>query len=723
MNPNITKIIEQYIEGALNEKDTIAFEQRMNTNKKLRDEVELQRSIHEGAKRASQRADVKKTGKRYHLSKGLKWLGLSIVGVVIIVSSALHFSGNSDTKSETKKENIENIKVSATKETSDINCETAKEGIENVEPKEKLNNLPVQYFTIPSNGDVVLSKDGVLISVPKNAFLLNGKPYTGKTIVQYQEAIDGGAIVKAGLSTMSGDKLLETQGMFAVEGFTEDGEPLAFNPQVGVYLQVPVDDQTKDMKLFDGIKLADGTIDWQNPEELEKIPIPVDMSELDFYPMGYEAHLDNQKWKTNKKSRDSLYLSFEDFSGNYPQSIVSSPVIEKIKPIKKNKNVVNKKRPQKNTKSDAVTMDTTALEVIKKISPSKVLAFWKKKFNNTNLATREFERRMQAIHKTCNDAVLKKYTTGLKKSISTIDKEIVSMGYNEFNAFAMEKVGAVNPNNPHLAGLQSFYEKGIRELRKKNKRTQEKEKKRREKWDDEMAKERSKEQKRKISREAQALSEEFKFNLDNVYKQLGRTKGFTLKYGGGSIKNIDAYVKEATVARKTTEITDPFTGKKAKITYNKFSVEVPDANKYIKLYTYLFPHQINSYQRIDATNGKFDYPLNDDIIYDIGIIGITDKGYEYFQKQTFNGGELGTISMESLTEKDLETRIQQLNKKRIKKPMHIGDELNWLFKERKNYIEQKQRQRMYQFREDVACVIFPCYNGRPNKTVEQENVF
>ena len=51
------------------------------------------------------------------------------------------------------------------------------------------------------------------------------------------------------------------------------------------------------MQLFDGIKLANGIIDWQNPVPLKKIPVPVDMSKLNFDPSGYEAFLDSKKWK------------------------------------------------------------------------------------------------------------------------------------------------------------------------------------------------------------------------------------------------------------------------------------------------------------------------------------------------------------------------------------------------------------------------------------------
>jgi hypothetical protein len=140
-------------------------------------------------------------------------------------------------------------------------------------------------------------------------------------------------------------------------------------------------------------------------------------------------------------------------------------------------------------------------------------------------------------------------------------------------------------------------------------------------------------------------------------------------------------------------------------------LEVENADKYIKLYTYLFPNKIKSYERIDGKGGKFSYPLNDDIIYDIAVVGITEKGYEYFQKTSIKGGELGTVKLEGLTESDLEASIKQLNGKRISKPMNINDELEWLVKERIDYKEQKMRKNMAAFRESAKCVIFKgCYS-------------
>jgi hypothetical protein len=773
MTPNITKIIDQYLSGELNAEDKAVFEERLASNKELQEEVRLQESINEGAKRASQRAQVRKAGKKYHYQKLLKWSGMSALALALATAATLYLinpvTSNTDSKTDTP-EISEQLK-------------------EALFEYAQIDNLPIEYFPIAQDGGVVLSNKGVMLSVPKEAFLLNGKPYNGPVVIQYQEAISGSDIVKSGLSTMAGDRMLETQGMFGVGGFTPDGQQLEFNPKVGVYIQTPVDEYKEKMQLFDGIKLANGTIDWQNPVPLEKIPVPIDMSELNFYPAGYEAFLDSKKWKQNKWSRDSLYLSLENFdyesslepdfgiNPSTPEIIVTPHVritvaerdylygdnrpidaqmtaeeairlskwvegprydeyFKKMNPnadpekvsvnLKSNPNSRSQTRVTYVKEPESITSDSlgyaacavsVAVPSRNYLAPSKVLAFWKKEFNNTNLATREFEKRVQVIHQKCYQAntIIEKYTSQLQKPMWQIDKEVAAMGYPEFEEFATENVGVMDANNPHIKGLKAFYENGIDKLKKQNKTYQDLEKKRQGDWDKDMSKERSNEQARKTKRTAESLDQEYKFNMNNVKKHLGgKSRGFTIKHGKGPVmKNIDAYVREATIARQTTTVIDPTTGNKTKIKYNSFNFEVPNADKYLKLYTYVFPNKIKAFQRITGTNGKFDYNLNDGMIYDIAVVGITKDGYEYFQKMSIKKGSLGMVDMKRVSEAKLDASVKQLNSKRTTRPMKIDSEMDWLVKEQKDYKEQKMRTDIFDFRSQLRSVVFPCFGRMP----------
>lgn len=768
MDTTRTRIIELYLNGELSEADKIAFEERLKTDSALAAEVKQHQHIHEAAVRASQHAHIKKLGKQYHFAKLMKWgiIGLSAVAIAVLTTVMIASYG---TNTETP---------------------IADSIIEQLDKQKQLDRLPTEYFSIDAKGEVELTKNGVLLSVPENAFLLNGKPYNGESIIQYQEAQKGGDIVKAGLSTMSGNNLLETQGMFAITGYTPDGELLEINPEVGVYIQVPVDAYVDGMQMYTGEKDANGNVDWIDPVPLEKIPVPIPMSELDFYPEKYEPYLDELKWKQGKEQRDSLYLSFEDYCGSemlsYSQNDnlsgkvlfdqkcatchllykdATGPALVGVRnswitdgksdllydfvnnwelAYQKDPNYIREKIIYSVTSMNAFPdiskeqiatifnyidqetldnpiIDTTHFPVSEYavageamqsfIPPSKVLAFWDNKFNNTNLATHEFEVRMQAIHNTCDNSVLDLYVNNLDKKMVELDQKAVAMGYSDFERFTAENIGKVEANNPHLKGLKDFYKNAVTQLKDQSKFLQKQEAKRQKDWDNNVEQEREDEVTRTATRESEALVQEYNYNLDNINKQLGNTIGMTVRHGGGTLINVDKQVWDATVARETTTITDPFSGKTAVLTYNTFTAEVEKPEQYIKLYAYLFPHEINAYQRIDHSNGKFDYNLNNDILYDLAIVGVKEDGYDYFQKQSFRKGELGTVKMESISEVKLDASIEQLNRKRNANPMSITSELNWIKTERADYKEQKQRQEMLLFRQNVASKISRCLSA------------
>ncbi|MFK7785820.1 MAG: c-type cytochrome [Crocinitomicaceae bacterium] len=797
MNPEITKIIDQYLAGELSEKDQAAFEERLKSNPKLQEEVALQQDVVEGIKRSAQRMKIKQTRRNYFRSKFFKWGTISLAS--IIAASVLTYLIVSFFSSQ-----IDPL---------------PQELLEELDSEAQFEGIHAQYFQIPEEGGIVMTADGVLLSIPANAFLKDGKPYSGESVVQFQEAMNADDIVTGGLSTMSGDRLLETQGMFSLQSYTKEGDRLEVNPKVGVYVQAPVDGYKTDMQLFSGAKDANGNVDWQNPKPLYKLPVPVDMADLDFYPVEYEPYLNKNKWDQSKDARDSLYLSFEEyFQGETAENNIQAQkdylngyALFKNNcaschsiyqdgtgpPLSNTRNLWNKnagpdqlyrwvrnasqtaessewalqrsqlkatvqpKMDLSNNDIDLIfdyidnsfTEDQAYLDYLDEelqmidnigketeysdltdsiivstaengfdtayeseaatdndyILPSKVLGFWNKKFNNTNLATRAFEKRMRAIHPTCNGVVLDKYVSQLNKPLSEIDKQVAAMGYPEFEQFAAENIGKIDVSNPHLENLQQFYSSAVDQFKKKAKKNRNKEKKRRKKWDQNTQKSREKENKRRVYRETQALQEEYQFNLKNVKRQINASVGFTIKHSPvGTVYNIDKYVWDATVNRESMDMKDPVTGKRVKITYNDFSFNVPNHEDYVKLYAYVFPHELNSYQRIEGKNGQFSYPLNDDILYDIGVVGITENGYEYYQKQTFKKGELGDITMKKTSEEQLKLSIKQLNKKRRGKTMPIGDEIQWLIRERKDYKEQKLRKEMEKFRQELSGRIYPC---------------
>lgn len=897
MHLETTKIIDRYLAGELSAPERTAFEEQLKASESLRNEVDLQYNIQEAAIRASFRADVHHAARRYKLNRIIKW-GTAGLGVVaVIVSTTLWIS--SSTKKHDDKDIAPTIALSM---------------MEQLSPNADFEPLPIQYFSVPKAGDVFLSDQSVMLSIPEKAFLLNNKVYTGEAIVQFQEAIKANEIVKAGLNTMSGDGLLETQGMFSIHAYTPDGTKLEINPKVGVYVQIPVEEHKSGMKVYDYVQLKDGTSDWQNPRGLSKIPVPIDMKDLNFYPEGYEAELDQLKWKRQKSKRDSLYLSFEDYCEeveiksiaqaptahtaaqnktadesrkplitktmvvpfpaidasypgggaamkkfinknlNYPVSAIKKgvngrvfvdfevdeygfisnekvvrslegsldaealriiramprwlpaetngqnvrtrvriPIDFALTDVKEKESVRESNgngfelmlRPtDKKEIAEEITVEETLpleMEIIPQdyasgqpladssevedtpcnfphVSPSKVLAFWKPEFNNTNLSTREFERRMKAIHATCDDAVLKQYTTQLSKPISEIDRGVVNMGYSDFGLFAKEQVGAVNPNNPHLENIKAFYEKGVNSLQQQAEKDKNWEQQLRNKWDQHLTDLRSahsistKKQAEKSTKDEVAYNQKRtvqKLGLNNqrrmnpvaAYPQFGKTIGFTARRSGGyncdravsrvttyqaairAVKspealenckieriNVDVDVANGTETRETFSVTT--NGKTRTIAYNSLSFGVSNPEKYDRIIAYAFPHQLESYQLLKGENGNFITSLNDDMIYDICIVGISDEGYSYFQKQSLKGGSLGLIDLEKITESKLDASILQMNSKRTTQPASMDLDLTWIKAEKKNFKEINRRKDMKEFRQKIVEVIYPCYDAK-----------
>ncbi len=752
MKAENTKRIDRYLRGEMDEKDQLDFEQELLTNKTLQQEFELQKDIEETIKRNHLRTVVKQIAKRYHFNRKLYY-----TGIILVVSALLTLAGLFTWKMLNR--------------TTPLNESELISLYNELEKTPLIEHLEGEFFIWENTDTLVLSKSGVLLSMPKSSFLLNGEAYSGRAVIQWQEALDGPTMVKNGLSTVADTNLLETQGMFSFRAYSTEGELLDINPATGVYVQVPVEEHKVGMQLYDGVKNEEGIINWVNPEPLMKIPVPVNMDQLDFYPEGYEDTLNNMKLRKDRTYRDSLYLAME--SGYTSNVDLGKDLFESkcqsCHRIGENSTgpdlrfVRNKWMRAGETKEMlyqfvrdwSKTIDQSAyartkiywsptamtkfpeltnceiesvleyvddrgnVDVAKEkkncghfdfIFPSKVLSFWNTKFNTTLLATREFERRMQSIHETCDNRVLDVYVKNLHLPLTELDKRAKEMGYPEFAQFEAEYVGAVNPNNPHLQGLRKFYEQNTNKLRKHAQSLKRKELERRDKWDQEMAEARITEKDRTNAREAQAFSEEYDLNYKHVVKQLGGgTVGFVI-YGNSPVKNIDRQVYEATLARKTTTIVDPITGKTAQITYNSFTFEVEDHRSYDRLYAYLFPSKINSYQRITATNGKFDYALNDYMLYDVAVIGINKKGYFYYQKTKLNNGHLGTVLLDKVSEEKLDASIRQLNKMRMKTPMPIKDELKWLFKEQANYIEQEKRLQQTLFERKIKEILFPCFS-------------
>lgn len=844
METNWNQLIERYLNNELSAEGKAAFETELQQNTELQKEFELHKLTQELIQRNSLRTLVKQSGKWFHLKKILVNSGIALV-IAGALATAIYVAATWSESTNLEKEEV--------LEQSTLDKLNKYLAFENIDP---------EYFKFTGESDVFLSESGVLMSITDQSFLLDGKPYKGEAIVQWQEAQKGSDIVKAGLSTTSGDKLLETQGMFSLKAFTPNGKPLDLS-DVGVYVQVPVDEVKEGMKLFQGVKGKNGQIDWQNPKELERLPQVKDMSKMDLFPPKYEPQLNELKWFTEKAKRDSLYLSFEEgnesddkqivnggpsnsqerpnekktatkiinpvlnaegkyeidnpqytfvdhpsatrsamgtvglsrgdvydfrlvwsmldddhvrllvygkinsnrqllahtsgdllgLEGDYPklkfvelksEQVLMNGYIElaavydielKEKGELSQDGVLYLKMSNNNVLSQKFDIEFVKREPSKRpvkdsivdknhIPPSKVLAIWNKKFNNTNLATQDFEDRMKAIHETCNEKVFDAYAKNLNEPLWKLDQRVVAMGYPEFQQFADQKVGAVQINNVHQKNLDAFYEKAIETIRETGRKNFEAALNKEHQWDDELQDERKGEVLRKGLRESTNLNEEAEFNLRNIGFQLGKKVGFSLNkntfpvtgsrseksnmISGPMVVNIDRLTRSLLSSRQNIVVKDSKTNKQTKVEYSAIKITVAEAQNFDHLFCYLFPNKLNSYQRLDFQQGSINYTLNNDLTYKAILFAQNEDGFYWYEFEKLNPGEYPDKNLKRVSETEFENRMNELDSQRSPKNISLNQELNWLFKEQSNYKVIKQRQKNEAFRNQVRPTIYSC---------------
>jgi len=122
------------------------------------------------------------------------------------------------------------------------------------------DKLESQLYEIDLQRDtVLLTKGGARINIAKGAIVAGNR-----TTVQLEvkEAYTMEDMVRGGLLTQSGDRILSSGGMIYLN--VADGEVKA---PLGV--SMPSGNLEKDMQLFKGETQKDGTIDWQDPQPMQ----------------------------------------------------------------------------------------------------------------------------------------------------------------------------------------------------------------------------------------------------------------------------------------------------------------------------------------------------------------------------------------------------------------------------------------------------------------------
>jgi len=127
---------------------------------------------------------------------------------------------------------------------------------------DRLSETKDQEYKFPADENIKLTAlNGTTIWIPANAFVNEkGETVTGEVTFKIEEAYSNLDIISNGLSTLSGEKLLETGGMVYMEA-KADGQKLQLKEDVNLLVEMPTEKTKEEMQLFTGNPTEDG-VDW-----------------------------------------------------------------------------------------------------------------------------------------------------------------------------------------------------------------------------------------------------------------------------------------------------------------------------------------------------------------------------------------------------------------------------------------------------------------------------
>lgn len=752
--------IEKYLRNELSADEKKVFETELKTNTQLQQQVNQQKQVLDGLQTLAIKTQAKNAYSKFKWGKNLKkWGGIG--GTAIVISAATFFAWDYITTD--KNGNANTYELPQFNENGDTLWADADK------------YLPYQKFTINTSADTVIeTEDGIVMAIPAGAFLdENGNQVKGNIELEVKEAIHPNDILKSGLSTKSGNNLLETGGMFYINARSE-GKSLKIDPAKGIYTEVPTNEIKPGMQLFEGKRLANGQIDWVNPKPLEKFLVPVDIHSLNFYPPNYEDSLAGMsKDAKNKIYKDSLYYSFASLFGadvlkmdstiSYADSVKRpGPIVYKpddyyikTKPFGidfkiENGQLTGKIEVKTKEQGDKIwefcnenglassciatykendsqvrypmycgvyrTTLGVELDALIGINPSKIKAFWDSKFNNTLLATREFEERLKYIHQTCNSNVLDIYVNNLDKKLCTLDSMAANAAgahYDKFMEFAARGDGRIKSGQIHLEKLRRYYENKTKAYTQAVEKTEKEFWKKNEELREKFQQKSSRFSKKDLERVQANFAKELDINLTEAYRQIGKPRiqqavyGFNVQSTGW--KNLDKYVIESTLTRTTLDYTDPETGKKAVIKYEEFSATVKDRNKFDAVFVYVIPDQLDSYMRLDEENNIFSEKLNELFKHELVCVAYKGKKTFYAYLQKVSPGKV-ELTLAETNSGELDKKLKVI--KQYKHQKNLLEEVSYRWTEQTENIRKKKVDDLIQFRERIQQVIFPCYRPK-----------
>lgn len=453
--------------------------------------------------------------------------------------------------------------------------------------------VPSQIFDIDSKQDnVIEGNKGTVVVCPKGCFKNAKNEIVEDNVkVELSEALSLEDMLLSNLTTTSDGKQLETDGMIYFNA-TANGEQLTINKDNPIHIEIPTTEKKAGMMAYKGIRDEKGNMNWIEPKELDNYLVTVDINSLDFLPQGFQTEVDKgmpyKKYKTATQGlTDSLYyiLSVTDGS-SLSQGFIPTHYNEPY--YNKGKQVVNGKYTSNSylvNSKDTVRseVDSSSSKLNCGIDPAIIKVIKSEKYQNTFIATREFETRLKMIFKTCKNAVLETYVNNLDKNLYEVDSmAAIAVGeseyYKDFVNFSKQRLTKVKQADKYADLLKDYYKKQLAKVKLELEKGQEKlMKKLNEK-----------------NEEAQKGADEYKKILWKREKYRMETYGFNWTETGWV--NIDNGTLPKSWGTKATE-----------------GIFVDNGKEFDRVYSYFVFTSIKSLYRLNTTDNVEFYAGNDQV--------------------------------------------------------------------------------------------------------------
>jgi parvulin-like peptidyl-prolyl isomerase len=376
------------------------------------------------------------------------------------------------------------------------------------------------------------------------------------------------------------------------------------------------------------------------------------------------------------------------------------------------------------------------------INPARISAIWNDKFQNTIIATKEFEERLQVIFQIycteLREPILNLYLQNLNKPMYQIDsmadlylhfaqcRENSSAGWHESNTefydFYLRHDGGISVTDSHMKELQNYFNLKRKAVQQASEKTFADRMKKEQAEDKNYSATKAQQSADDEKRDADNFNKELDINLTEACRQLGipPMKNMSSPNYSGPIPNdyygvtvtnpgwcnIDRCVEMSTQNRTTIDYTDSQTGKKALIKYEPVTITITDSKNYDQLTVYLVPDSLNSFMKVNDSAGKYSEKLNELFHYSLVVIG--QKGDKSFWAKRNNiKPENIDLHLEEIGETQLKTELNTSFSTNVnndfKKEMDV-------MKEEHDYkIQTQARKKQEEIDAAIMPVIFPFY--------------